>query len=239
MFCVGTCLGQVFLTWLTMRAPPIIMSNYKSWNPDTLTISDLSNLHFPQRFKSPTRYAILDQFPRVLGHLSKHRRQDHAVGYKEYREALGVNVTEEQVYYLPVTPVLYSFCLAEFWLLQNRRLRWKIDLIILPIFMITQGLQFLDKTALNYANLFGYQEALGLDGQQFNYLSASMFSCPWLNLLSSTDRKSGVLWLFLWPVPMWLAHWSVSGSKSARGELLVLGAFGHYPDPMPKLWQCM
>lgn len=31
------------------------------------------------------------------------------------------------------------------------------------------------KTALNYANLFGYQKALGLKGQQFNYLSASEF----------------------------------------------------------------
>lgn len=32
----------------------------------------------------------------------------------------------------------------------------------------------MDKTSLNYANLFGYQEALGLKGNQFNYLSASM-----------------------------------------------------------------
>lgn len=32
----------------------------------------------------------------------------------------------------------------------------------------------MDKTALNYANLLGYQETLQLKGQQFNYLSASM-----------------------------------------------------------------
>lgn len=32
----------------------------------------------------------------------------------------------------------------------------------------------MDKTSLNYANLFGYQEALGLQKTQFNYLSASM-----------------------------------------------------------------
>lgn len=56
---------------------------------------------------------------------------------------------------------------------QNKRIRWKIDLIVLPIFLITQALQFMDKTALNYANLFGYQKALGLHGQQFNYLSGS------------------------------------------------------------------
>jgi hypothetical protein len=41
------------------------------------------------------------------------------------------------------------------------------------MFLITQALQFMDKTSLNYANLFGYQEALGLKGNQFNYLSAS------------------------------------------------------------------
>lgn len=42
------------------------------------------------------------------------------------------------------------------------------------MFLITQALQFMDKTSLNYANLFGYQEALGLQGKDFNYLSASM-----------------------------------------------------------------
>ena len=57
--------------------------------------------------------------------------------------------------------------------LQNSRIRWKIDLVVLPIFLITQALQFIDKTALNYANLFGYQTTLGLKGDQFNYLSAS------------------------------------------------------------------
>lgn len=46
-------------------------------------------------------------------------------------------------------------------------------MIVLPIFLITQALQFMDKTALNYANLFGYKAALGLKGQEFNYLSAS------------------------------------------------------------------
>ena len=56
-----------------------------------------------------------------------------------------------------------------------RKVRWKIDLIILPVFLITQALQFMDKTSLNYANLFGYQKALGLKGKQFNYLSASTY----------------------------------------------------------------
>ncbi|KAL1649511.1 hypothetical protein SLS58_001567 [Diplodia intermedia] len=85
----------------------------------------------------------------------------NAVGYKEYLEALDIEVSERE----------------------SRILRWKIDLIILPAFLITQALQFMDKTALNYANLFGYQKALGLHGQQFNYLSAGMY--PLAGLQSS------------------------------------------------------
>ncbi|KAK5273682.1 hypothetical protein LTR96_000282 [Exophiala xenobiotica] len=92
--------------------------------------------------------------------------EDAAVGYKEYREALEVEVSQRD----------------------DRRLRWKIDLIILPMFFFTQLLQFMDKTALNYANLFGYQKALGLKGLQFNYLSAMVYAgyffgqypCGWL-----------------------------------------------------------
>lgn len=42
--------------------------------------------------------------------------------------------------------------------------------------MFTQLLQFLDKTALNYANIFGYQDALSLQGDQFNYLAAMVYA---------------------------------------------------------------
>jgi MFS family permease len=53
------------------------------------------------------------------------------------------------------------------------------QLIVLPIFLVTQLLQFLDKTALNYANVFGYQQALGLEGQQFSYLAAMVYAGYW------------------------------------------------------------
>lgn len=57
---------------------------------------------------------------------------------------------------------------------QLQRLRRKIDLVIVPIFLVAQALQFMDKTSLNYANILGYQAALGLKGREFNYLSASV-----------------------------------------------------------------
>ncbi|RYP18150.1 hypothetical protein DL765_004076 [Monosporascus sp. GIB2] len=80
--------------------------------------------------------------------------QENAVGYKEYREAMNLEVSDKEM----------------------RKVRWKIDLVILPMFLITQALQFMDKTSLNYANLFGYQKALSLKGQEFNYLSAIIYA---------------------------------------------------------------
>lgn len=92
--------------------------------------------------------------------------QENAVGYNQYLEARGLTFSDKEA----------------------KKIRWKIDLIVLPIFLITQALQFMDKTSLNYANLFGYQEALGLKGNQFNYLSAMVYAgyffgqypCGWL-----------------------------------------------------------
>ncbi|KAF9026835.1 MFS general substrate transporter [Hymenopellis radicata] len=80
--------------------------------------------------------------------------ESNNVGYAAYKE--GLNHEE-------ITPA------------QNRTIRWRIDLVILPIFLITQTLQFLDKTALNYANLFGFQKELGLVGNQFNWLGAMVY----------------------------------------------------------------
>ena len=76
------------------------------------------------------------------------------VGYKEYIEGQGLEFSDSEA----------------------RRVRWKIALVTLPIFLITQMLQFIDKTALNHANLFGYQKALGLQGDQFNYLAAMVYA---------------------------------------------------------------
>ncbi|EMD59045.1 hypothetical protein COCSADRAFT_185539 [Bipolaris sorokiniana ND90Pr] len=91
---------------------------------------------------------------------------ENAVGYKEYLEASNIEGSDKEM----------------------KRLRWKIDLIILPMFLVTQALQFMDKTSLNYANLFGYQKALSLKGKEFNYLSAMVYAgyffgqypCGWL-----------------------------------------------------------
>jgi hypothetical protein len=118
-------------------------------------------------------------------------------------------------------------------------IRWKIDLVVLPIFLITQALQFIDKSALNYANLLGYQTTLSLKGNQFNYLSASeseplyLLSHPFL-----TNTSSGLRWLFLWPVPEWMVDRPIPSPARPRSELLPLGPDGYHSRSMPYILQC-
>jgi len=57
---------------------------------------------------------------------------------------------------------------------QNNRIRKRIDMFLLPLFLITQTLQYLDKTALNYAKVFGMETAMGMSGNQFS-LGAAIF----------------------------------------------------------------
>lgn len=78
----------------------------------------------------------------------------NAVGYSEYVAGLDLEFTTSE----------------------ERRTRWKIDLIIIPIFLITNAMQQMDRTTLNYVNLFGYQKALGLHGNQFNFLSSMVYA---------------------------------------------------------------
>ncbi|KAI8158944.1 hypothetical protein K4K49_003414 [Colletotrichum sp. SAR 10_70] len=94
--------------------------------------------------------------------------QENAVGYREYLEAIDLEVSDKEL----------------------RRLRWKLDLTILPMFLVTQALQFMDKTSLNYANLFGYQAALSLKGQQFNYLSAKRWELIFFMLGGVTTTQT-------------------------------------------------
>lgn len=60
----------------------------------------------------------------------------NSVGYREYLAGLDLEFTDAEA----------------------RRTRWKIDLVIIPIFLITEALQQMCRTTLNYVNLFGYQE---------------------------------------------------------------------------------
>lgn len=57
----------------------------------------------------------------------------------------------------------------------NTRLLRTIDLHILPIILIIYCLQSLDKTALSYASVFGLENDLNLQGQEYSWCGAIVY----------------------------------------------------------------
>ncbi|KAJ9114603.1 hypothetical protein QFC22_005476 [Naganishia vaughanmartiniae] len=107
----------------------------------------------------------------------------------------------------------------------------KIDWFILPMFLITQTIQYLDKTALNYAKVFGMEKAMGLKGNQFS-VAASIFyvgylcaQAPWAYMIGRfpAGRVLGISTL-IWGV----AVITMVTNKNYAGVLVsrfVLGVF--------------
>lgn len=89
----------------------------------------------------------------------------------------------------------------------------------------------MDKTALNYANLFGYQDALGLKGKQFNYLSAMVYAgyffgqypCGWL-IGRFQAQKVMAISIFLWGLTVIILTQCRSYS-SALAVRFIMGIF--------------
>jgi ACS family allantoate permease-like MFS transporter len=55
------------------------------------------------------------------------------------------------------------------------RLRWKIDLRLMPLLCITYALQSIDKTTLGYAAVFNLQTDLNLKGTEYSWLGAIFY----------------------------------------------------------------
>lgn len=89
---------------------------------------------------------------------------------------------------------------------------------------ITSVLQFLDKTALNYANLFGIRPDLHLSGNQYSWLASifylgylvGQFPASYLFTRFSTGRILGVCTIF-WGVTVLALH----GARVLLVQLLV------------------
>ncbi|KAJ7679489.1 major facilitator superfamily domain-containing protein [Mycena polygramma] len=114
---------------------------------------------------------------------------------------------------------------------ENSAIRWRVDLIILPMFLVTQTLQFLDKTALNYANLFGFQTALKLEGNQFNWLSGMVYfgyavsQYPTQVLIGRFPaQKVLAITIFMWGLCV-LTMSQCTNFKTAMINRFVLGIF--------------
>ena len=88
-----------------------------------------------------------------------------------------------------------------------RRLRWKIDLWLLPLMWFCYGTQQADKTSLGTQAVFGIREDTGLVGDQYNWLSTvfylSYMACEfpgnWIMQKSHTGKFLSVV-MVLWGI---------------------------------------
>lgn len=55
------------------------------------------------------------------------------------------------------------------------KLRWKLDLRLLPLLCLTYALQSIDKTTLGYAAVFGLEDDLKLHGTEYSWLGAIFY----------------------------------------------------------------
>lgn len=107
----------------------------------------------------------------------------------------------------------------------------KIDCYVLPMMFITSILQFLDKTALNYANLFGIRTDLNLTGNQYSWLASifylgylvAQFPATYIFTRFSTGKILGVCTVF-WGITVLAFTWSKSFAGAAACRFL-LGVF--------------
>ncbi|KAH8819379.1 major facilitator superfamily domain-containing protein [Xylogone sp. PMI_703] len=58
---------------------------------------------------------------------------------------------------------------------EERRVLWKIDLHILPLLMGSYMLQYLDKSSINFASVYGLQKGTHLKGQDYSWLSSIFY----------------------------------------------------------------
>ena len=58
---------------------------------------------------------------------------------------------------------------------EERRLQWKIDLMILPYLAVCYAFFYIDKTTLSYAAIFGIQDDLNLKGTEYSWLSSIFY----------------------------------------------------------------
>ncbi|KAJ6511684.1 MFS general substrate transporter [Mycena vulgaris] len=129
--------------------------------------------------------------------------EETEVGYYLYKEAVQEGVTWD----------------AE----EEGAVRRIIDWRILPCFCITQGLAFLDKTALNYANLFGIKGDMHVTTAQFSWFASIFYigylvsaePMTWMLQRYPTGRVLGTI-CFLWGIVVM----TTAASRSFAGTMV-------------------
>ncbi|KAF9074584.1 major facilitator superfamily domain-containing protein [Rhodocollybia butyracea] len=137
-----------------------------------------------------------------------------------YREALDKYPTEESIDAV-----------------EEKRVRQKIDRLIIPCLAVCYAFYYIDKTTLSYAAIFGIKKDLGLQGQEYSWLS-SIFYFGWLvwgipsNLLMqrSPSGKYLSINIFLWGALLMAQAASRNFTDLAILRILS-GAFEAIADP--------
>ncbi|EPY50132.1 major facilitator superfamily transporter [Schizosaccharomyces cryophilus OY26] len=99
---------------------------------------------------------------RVVKGFSTYEEQERAVNPQDagIDEALAIIQDDEQ----------FEYDEAE-----DAKVRRKIDLFVLPVMCITYGVQYLDKTAVSYAAVYGMKESAHLSGSAYSWLSTIFY----------------------------------------------------------------
>lgn len=139
------------------------------------------------------------------------------VGFQEYIEAQNAGVNPVRQCSRCHRLLDSSFCPLQSETKSSHRIRLKIDCFVLSFMFTTGVLQFLDKTALNYANLFGIRKALNLSGSQFSWLASifylgylvAQFPASYVLTKCHIGRVLGVC-TFFWGVTVLAFPWAIN-----------------------------
>ncbi|KAJ5106393.1 major facilitator superfamily domain-containing protein [Penicillium angulare] len=80
---------------------------------------------------------------------------------------------------------------------EEKRVKRKIDFILLPLLCMCYVFSFLDKTLLNYSSIFGIKEALHLEGSDYSWLGSVFYigymvgSMMWAKLVQRFPEHAG------------------------------------------------
>ncbi|KAF4455576.1 hypothetical protein F53441_2100 [Fusarium austroafricanum] len=114
---------------------------------------------------------------------------------------------------------------------QDKALRWKLDLRLMPLLCFTYALQSIDKNTISYAAVFGLREDLGLKGNEFSWTGAIFYlgyliwefpTSMFLQRLPINYFMSGTV--IAWGTVL-MAHGAVNSFITLMVVRVLLGAF--------------
>ncbi|KAL2866136.1 uncharacterized protein BJX67DRAFT_356653 [Aspergillus lucknowensis] len=122
---------------------------------------------------------------------------------------------------------------------EDRRVRWKIDLYLLPILMVTFGLQYLDKVTLSYAAVYNMRDDLGMTGQDYSWATSIFYfgylagEFPANYLLQRLPTGKFAAWNLL----VWGALVMLSGvARNFAGMAALRFLMGFFEAGIPPAW---